>query len=568
MTTKMEEITMKKFKNFQIYRKISTGFILVSFIATIIGFVGIVGMFEINAGSTKLYEKQTEPLVDISKMLEIIGNMQTQIRKAIIYYENPKIVDTTGVEIEALNRTFLEYEEKYGNTIENVESRALYDEALQLYNDSFMPGINESLELAKKGEFKKSRESIAENTESINKMIANYDQCFENRVNNAKATSQANSRLFIVITIILIVVIIAGIACATLLGRYISKIISQPIIKMVDAANEIAIGNPDINVTVESEDETGMLAHAFNKMIAGINEQAHIADVISHADFSIEVIPRSDNDKLGIALKRIAESLNCNFAQIKDAADQLTLGSDQVSSAAQALSQGATEQASSIEELSATLLEVSTQIDENAEFATDGTKYMGNAVLVAGQCNEQMKHMLSSMEEINHSSHEISKIIKAIDDIAFQTNILALNAAVEAARAGAAGKGFAVVADEVRNLATKSADAAKKTTALIEDSINSVKKGVKIAEETAISLTDVKVKTEYIGVSIDKLAQSANQQADSIKQINQGIEQISSVIQTNSATAEESAASSEELYGQAASLRDMVARMKLKEIKH
>ena len=206
---------------------------------------------------------------------------------------------------------------------------------------------------------------------------------------------------------------------------------------------------------------------------------------------------------------------------------------------------------------------MSDEVQKNANNVKLATDYVGQAVDGVETSNQYMKQMLTSMNEINSSSNEIGKIIRVIDDIAFQTNILALNAAVEAARAGDAGKGFAVVADEVRNLASKSADAAKQTTELIEGSINAVSGGLGIAKDTAKSMEDVSVKSLLAKDIIAKIDIASSAQAVSITQITEGLDQISAVVQTNSATAEESAAASEELSSQSHMLNDEINKFKL-----
>ena len=227
------------------------------------------------------------------------------------------------------------------------------------------------------------------------------------------------------------------------------------------------------------------------------------------------------------------------------AADQVSAGSDEVSNGAQVLAQGSTEQASAIEELSASIDTVAGQVKQNADHAVDANSQMAVVGDEMEKSNSEMKKMLDAMSDINESSTKIAKIIKAIEDIAFQTNILALNAAVEAARAGAAGKGFAVVADEVRNLAGKSAEAATNTNVLITSSVEAVQNGMKIADATAQTLVEaVNGSKEVMGL-IEQISAASKEQALSIEQITQGVEQISGVVQTNSATAEESAAASE-----------------------
>jgi methyl-accepting chemotaxis protein len=267
--------------------------------------------------------------------------------------------------------------------------------------------------------------------------------------------------------------------------------------------------------------------------------------------------------KMKKALLHVSDTLRDTVGKIKDSSNSINMNAEQVSTGAQTLAQGTTEQASAIEELSAEINEIYATIVNNAEYAQDA----GNKALEASkeveQGNLQMRDMLSAMDQISNSSREIGKIIKVIDDIAFQTNILALNAAVEAARAGEAGKGFAVVADEVRNLAGKSAEAAKQTTALIENSIYAIDVGTALADETGKSLAGIVDKTNETNELINEIVKASSQQTVSVNQIRSGIEQISSVVQQNAATAEASAANSEELSGQVHILNELVNKFNI-----
>ena len=249
--------------------------------------------------------------------------------------------------------------------------------------------------------------------------------------------------------------------------------------------------------------------------------------------------------------------------QLNTSAEQVSNASNQVSSSSQNLSQGAIEQASSVEELAARISEISGQIKntaDNAQEVRQQTHHAGEGVAV---CNQQMQELMKAMGRIQASSEEIGKIIKTIEDIAFQTNILALNAAVEAARAGSAGKGFAVVADEVRNLASKSAEASKNTSLLITHSMEAVQTGTEIAEHTAKALLDVVENIQSMVGSIDQISTVSNEQSDAVLQVNEGIRQISDVVQNNSATAEESAAASQELSAEAANMKQLVNQFTL-----
>lgn len=365
---------------------------------------------------------------------------------------------------------------------------------------------------------------------------------------------------------VLVIAAIISLAAMLLFIIFILKRQLKPIEGIVHAATEIAQGNLAVELDLSTKYEIGKLANAFHTTVVTLREMISDIDYLlaqmAKGNFRVnsraEAAYQGDFASLLTSLTNIRNNLSQTLGQINFAADEVSRGSNQVAGGAQALSQGATEQASAIEELSATIAEISEQISMNTGNANQAKEESLLSRERVAHSNGQMEEMIGAMGIISGQSDEISKIIKTIEDIAFQTNILALNAAVEAARAGEAGKGFAVVADEVRNLASKSAEAAQSTATLIEQTIVAVANGAKIADETAKAMVAVVEGTETVTALVEKIAAASNEQADSIGQINQGVEQISAVVQTNSATAQESAAASEELSGQAEMLKELV----------
>lgn len=554
------------FKNLKIRMKLDIAFITILtcfFISSIVGLVGISNV----AGSMNDFYDNPFTLTDVSReMREKIKEAQRDMLMAIILTESEAIENKLSGATACIDRLYVLYEQALAvfnhdkSVLEDFKNNLDQGKAfrLQIY-DLIRASENDKATDMMENQYMK----IMEKAEGDLDVFSTYVQ------QDAKDYRAQGQRVNTRSMILLIAFTAFGWIFGIIMSVRVASDITKPIKEIEKAAKELANGNLKADIQYKSNNELGNLAHSMRKTINVVD--GYITDIgrgmQEVAEGNLAVQPdidfQGDYCKLRDSLLMAIGAFASAIMQIDETSNIVANGSQQMSAGAQILSQGAAEQAASIQQLNASITLVTAQMQQSAQDASVARDKAGRAGDNIEESSRQMEVMISAMGKINQSSGEIGKIIKTIEDIAFQTNILALNAAVEAARAGSAGKGFAVVAEEVRSLASKSAEAAQNTASLIEESIRAVENGTKIADETAKSLFSIVDDAKDAAKIINNIAEASKQQAEFIKQISGGVDQISGIIQTNTATAEETAASSEELAVQAQILKDLTDRFQL-----
>ncbi|GHU46793.1 methyl-accepting chemotaxis protein [Clostridia bacterium] len=567
-------------KDMKISQKLMASFAIVVVLAAIVGIVGILGLSSMTNSGTLMSDRSTIS----TQGMQVLANLRATeaVFNELRYYgvqndeENFAKTEanlanfvTTSV-VEKLDTLIL----PTGQTRDNYKDMVA---KMQVYTDAKDPLIKEIQASMAEEDVVKSNKMINTAYDNFKPILSSYIESARKLAQDADALTDEGAKEMAAngatLTAVLIIVLIIAVVAAVTVAVSISNAISRPIIRIVkmieQTGDEGNLNYPQADLDFCSEisthkDEIGTLAGSFNKMLKLFLYYQDVLTELSNQNLAIDVKVIGINDNIGNALKTTFTSLNEAFMSVNNATNEVQSGAGQISDGAQSLAQGSTEQAATVEELSASVQEILLKTKENSEMAKS-TAELSNKVMNNAEAGTVLiNDMTNAVAEINAASAEISKVIKVIDDIAFQTNILALNAAVEAARAGEAGKGFAVVADEVRNLASKSAAAAKETNSLIENSVTKAGQGSEIAAKTAESFAEIVDGIKGAGELINRISESSDQQANAINQINTAIEQVSEVVQRNSATAEQSAASSEELNAQSDVLSRNVARFKLR----
>ena len=551
-------------KNMKIRSRMLVSYFIIVALLLIVGITSVVMLRQVSDKLQEFYNQQFQTVEAALDIRRTVFSVRGNLLAAILEYSESTVTEAKNdfarlyTLVDSIKETYqgdmaqLETVEKNLKQAEpamiqvtGMASRQEDDAALEYYKTNYKPYMDEV------------RDIMAQVGEVADK--------------NAVLKVEDGAKLAAIADLVIIILIVVAVVASVGLALIMSDSVRKPVEQMRRMASHMAEGRMDAEITYQSADEIGQMADNMREMTGIvrtlIEDIQYCMEELASGNFTVVSKHRDayigDYAAILQAMADMKASMSETLVQIEIASDQVNAGGEQVSNGAQALAQGATEQASSVQELAATIEDVSRQVNSTASHAKTAKEENDQSHQQINVCSGDMEALMQAMGKIESRSNEISKVIKTIEDIAFQTNILALNAAVEAARAGAAGKGFAVVADEVRNLASKSAEASKNTAVLIEDTVAAVKEGIDLSQETSQALQAVVDSSKKVLEAVNLISDATEEQANSISQISVAVDQISSVVQTNSATSEESAAASEELSSQANVLKELISRFKL-----
>ncbi len=558
---------MNFLSNMKIRSRLLASFTIVLIFSMIIGATGLKSIQDIVKNARDYTDKLVVAQVGVQSIQTEVNNIGMQIGQLAINSDlnsYQQYTEKIKVSEQSIQNSIQIIKANYSDTalIDSYESAIL--EFFNYVDNTLIP------EAKLEGGGNITNLFLGEGAQKLERVTSFSDQIENDIVNLGSKMLISNSESAVKAVINVIILMVISILITIYIVARITRSIVGPVEEVSNAAKMLSNGILSSKIEYRGDDELGVMADSMRDSIESlslyIKDIDKSLDMMSKGDFNIKTsIPfGGDVENIERSFIKFSEEISETLNQINMASEQVSTGSEQVAIGSQDLAQGSVEQSAAIDELSSVINLIGEEIDINAKSAKEANELSNRTGTLIVESNEKMKDMTVAMNDISDKSNEIIKIIKTIDDIAFQTNILALNAAVEAARAGNAGKGFAVVADEVRNLAQKSAEAAKNTTLLIAETVEAVENGSKIADETAKSLFEIVEDATKTTEMVMAISDASNKQAEAAKSIRTNINQISSVVQTNSATAEESSAASQELSGQSQVLKSLVDGFKLR----
>ncbi len=550
-------------RNRSVSMKMTISFGVLILLTLIISAIGFLGMYAIQEADQRLYDYNVAAVERASNLQQNFDQQRLFIRNLLIYEKGTKDYSTSMEHLTKLEEAMPGLLELYEGTIITEDDRALFHEIKETYTTAFTDFKEKLIERSASQTDEEAATLLNSIYDSAQEISDNLDKCLKLNVSQAEAALHSNQALFMRLAVIQGIVLLFAVLAAIFIARYMHLHVAKPLISMSQAATQISLGNLDVAIETDAQDEVGKLAQSFTHMVNGIKDQAEILSSVAQGDLTVSIKARSENDTMNTAIMEMTNNLNHIIREVTSVSGQVAIGASQVAQGSQSMAQGASEQATAIEQLSSSIYEISLNTKENAKMADKAASLYKVIDQRAQESSKLMNDMMASVEEISQASSSVSKIIKMINDISFQTNILSLNAAVEAANAGQHGRGFAVVAGEVRNLAMKSAKAAADTDMLIENTIQKAKQGSSMASKTASALDSITKDILTASQLLGDIAKATTEQALGIEQVNLGIDQVAQVVNLNSATAEQSAMAAEEMAAQASSMQRLVASFKL-----